>query len=146
MSAAPQPKVLIVYYSLTKQTGRVADAMTQALEARGCEVTEALIGFTDERWDPKLSQFPMKRPIPQIGSILMAQLSHKTGDPDPARATTGDYHLPPSRAMSAQCRRVSHAAARFEPCELLNIGCTDDTRRIAARATPKATLEPGRRG
>ncbi|HUL86093.1 MAG TPA: flavodoxin family protein [Actinomycetota bacterium] len=94
MSAAPQPKILIVYYSLTKQTGRVADVMTQALEARGYEVTEALIEFTDERWVPKLSQFPMERPIPQIGSILMAQLRHKTGEIRiPPGAATGDYDL-----------------------------------------------------
>ncbi len=94
MSAASQPKVLIVYYSLTKQADRVADVMTQVLEAKGHEVTEALIEFTDERWVPKLSQFPMKRPIPKIGSILMAQLRHKTGEIRiPPGATTGDYDL-----------------------------------------------------
>ena len=66
MNGETKPRVLLVYYTLTKQSGRVADAMTQELEARGCEVAKALIEFTDERWVPKLSQFPMKRPIPQI--------------------------------------------------------------------------------
>jgi flavodoxin len=89
-----KPKVLIVYYTLTKQTGRVADAMASALAARGCAVTKALIGFTDERWVPKLSQFPMHRPFPQIASILTAQLRHKTGEIRvPPEAEAGDYDL-----------------------------------------------------
>jgi flavodoxin len=94
MSEATKPKVLIVYYTLSKQSGRVADAMAKALEARGCEVTNAMIEFTDERWVPKLSQFPMKRPIPQIASILPAQLRHKTGEIGiPPEAQAGDYDL-----------------------------------------------------
>ena len=94
MSAETKPRVLIVYYTLTKQSGRVADAMAKALEARGCEVTKAMIEFTDERWVPKLSQFPMKRPFPQIASILPAQLRHKTGEIRiPPEAQAGDYDL-----------------------------------------------------
>jgi flavodoxin len=86
--------VLIVYYTLTKQSGRVADAMAEAFEARGCEVTKALLEFTDERWVPKLSQFPMKHPFPLIASILPAQLRHKTGEIRiPAEAEAGDYDL-----------------------------------------------------
>jgi flavodoxin len=86
--------VLLVYFTLSKQTGRVAEAMARALEARGCDVTKALIEFTDQRWVPKLSQFPMKHPMPQIGSILMAQLRHKTGEIRiPPEAQTGDYDL-----------------------------------------------------
>jgi flavodoxin len=89
-----KPKVLIVYYTLTKQSGRVADAMAKALEARGCDVTKAVIEFTDERWVAKLSQFPMKRPMPQIASILPAQLRHKTGEIRiPPDAQAGDYDL-----------------------------------------------------
>ena len=94
MSAEAKPKVLIVYYTLSKQSGRVADAMAKALEARGCDVTSAMIEFTDERWVPKLSQFPMKRPFPQIVSILPAQLRHKTGEiRTPPEAQSGDYDL-----------------------------------------------------
>jgi flavodoxin len=89
-----KPKVLIVYYTLTKQAGRVADAMATALEAHGCDVTKALIEFTDERWVPKLSQFPMDRPFPQIASILTAQLRHRTGEIRiPPEAEAGDYDL-----------------------------------------------------
>jgi flavodoxin len=94
VSGETRPKVLIVYYTLTKQAGRVADAMATALEARGCEVTKTMIEFTDERWVPKLSQFPMKRPVPQIASILPAQIAHKTGEIRiPPDAQEGDYDL-----------------------------------------------------
>lgn len=94
MNGESKPKVLIVYYTLTKQGGRVADAMAMALEARGCDVMTALIEFTDERWVPKLSQFPMDRPFPQIASILTAQLRHKTGEIRiPPEAEEGGYDL-----------------------------------------------------
>lgn len=94
MSVEPKPKVLVVYYTLSKQTGRVADAMVAALTARGCDATKAAIEFTDERWVPKLSQFPMKRPMAQIPSILPAQLRHKTGEIRiPPEAEAGDYDL-----------------------------------------------------
>ena len=94
MSPNGRPKVLIVYYTLTKQSGRVADAMAKALEARGCDVTRALIEFTDERYLPKLSQFPMKRPMLQIPVILPAQLRHKTGEIRiPPEAEQGEYDL-----------------------------------------------------
>jgi hypothetical protein len=46
--------VLIVYFTLSKQAGRVAEAMAQEFDARGCEATKALIEFTDQRWVPKL--------------------------------------------------------------------------------------------
>jgi flavodoxin len=94
MSGESRPNVLIVYYTLTKQTGRVVDAMADAFEASGCAVTKALIEFTDQRWVPKLSQFPMKRPFPQIASILIAQLRHKTGEIRiPPEAEAGEYDL-----------------------------------------------------
>ena len=94
MNSEPKSKVLIVYYTLTKQSGKVVDAMAKALEARGCEVAKALIEFTDERYVPKLSQFPMKRPMMQIPVILPAQLRHKTGEiVIPPEAQAGEYDL-----------------------------------------------------
>ena len=94
MSTDAKPKVLVVYFSLTHQSARVAEAMAEALTARHCDVTTAAIEFTDERWVGKLSQFPMKRPVPQIASILLAQLRHKTGEIRiPPEAQTGDYDL-----------------------------------------------------
>jgi len=92
-SGEAKPSVLIVYHTYTKQSGRVVDAIAEALEARGCEVTQALVELTDERWVPKLfSQFPLKHPAAQISHILTAQLRHKTGEIRvPAEAQSGDY-------------------------------------------------------
>ena len=68
--------------------------MAKQFEARGCEATKALLEFTDQRWVPKLSQFPTKRPFPQISSILIAQLRHQNGEIRiPLEAETGDYDL-----------------------------------------------------
>jgi hypothetical protein len=53
-----------------------------------------MIEFTDQRWMQHLSQFPMKRPMAQIATILPAQLRHKTGEIRiPAQAQAGDYDL-----------------------------------------------------
>jgi flavodoxin len=94
VNAETKPRVLVVYFSLTQQTARVAEAMAHALEARGCDVANTSIEFIDERWVPKLSQFPMNRPMLQIPSILPAQLRHKTGEIRiPPEAQTGDYDL-----------------------------------------------------
>jgi flavodoxin len=94
VSEATKPRVLIVYHTVTKQSDRVATAIARELEARGCDVTKAMIEFTDGRWVQKLSQFPMKRPMAQIASILPAQARHKTGEIRiPAEAQAGDYDL-----------------------------------------------------
>ncbi len=94
MSNDTKPKVLLVYFTLTKQSGRVADAMAEAFEARGCAATKAPIEFTDERWVEKLSEFPMKHPMLSIPSILPAQARHKTGEIRiPPEAQAGDYDL-----------------------------------------------------
>ena len=94
MNTETKPKVLVVYFSLTKQSARVAEAMTRAFTARGCDVSGARIEFTDKRWMPKLSQFPMKHPVPTLASILMAQLRHKAGEIRiPLEAQAGDYDL-----------------------------------------------------
>lgn len=94
MSVEAKSRTLVVYLSLTQLTARLAEAMEKALAARGCDVTKAKIESTDERWLPKLSQFPMKRPIPRIASILPAQIRHTTGEIRiPPEAQTGDYDL-----------------------------------------------------
>ena len=94
MSTDPKPKVLVVYFSLTHQTARVADAMAEALEARGCDVAKAPHRVHRRTLGPPLSQFPMKHPIRQLATILPAQLRHKTGEIRiPAEAQAGDYDL-----------------------------------------------------
>ena len=95
MSGETKPRVLIVYFTYTKQSGRVVDAIAEELEVRGCEVTKAPIEFTDERYLPGLfSQFPLKHPISQVGTMLIPQLRHKTGEIRiPAEAQAGNYDL-----------------------------------------------------
>jgi len=94
VNAEAKPSVLIVYFTLTKQSGRVADAMAEAFEARGCDATKAQLEFTDERWVHHLKQFPMKHPIRQLATILPAQARHKTGEITiPPEAQSGDYDL-----------------------------------------------------
>ena len=94
LNGESKPKVLIVYFTLTKQVGRVVDAMAKEFEARGCDVTNAKIEFTDERWVAKLSEFPMKRPMANLATVLPAQLRHKTGEIGiPPEAQSGDYDL-----------------------------------------------------
>ena len=94
MNTHAKPRVLIVYYSLTQQSAKVAEAIAAALSARHCDVTTASIEFTDARYMPKLDRFPMTHPFPQIGKMLPAQLRHKTGEIRiPAEAEAGDYDL-----------------------------------------------------
>ena len=94
VSDETKPSVLIVYFTLTKQVGRVADALAQAFEARGCDVARASLEFTDERWVHHLKEFPMKHPIRQLVTILPAQARHETGEIQvPPEAQSGDYDL-----------------------------------------------------
>ena len=95
MNQRTKPKLLIVYFTYTKQSGQVTDAIAKQLEARGCDVTKAMIEFTDERYLPKLfSQFPLKHPIFQVSTMLIPQLRHRTGEISiPAEAQSGDYDL-----------------------------------------------------
>jgi flavodoxin len=94
VSGETKPRVLIVYYTVTKQSSKVADAVAKELESRGCEVTKSMIEFTDERWVPKLSEFPMRRPMANIATVLPAQIRHKTGEIRiPLEAQSGDYDL-----------------------------------------------------
>jgi flavodoxin len=94
VNAGRQPKILFVYYTLSRQTGRVVDAMAAAATARGCGVTTALIDFTDEKWTRHLTGVPMKHPMPQISSILVAQRRRQTGEIKiPPEAQQADHDL-----------------------------------------------------
>jgi hypothetical protein len=42
-----RPRVLLLYYSHTQQSQRVSEAMAETLRGRGCDVSQAAIGFTD---------------------------------------------------------------------------------------------------
>lgn len=89
-----KPRVLIVYYSHTKQAQRVSDAMTATLQERGCDVTHASIEFTDPHYAKNFSVFPFRHAVFSILPLLLPQLRRKTGEiriPDEAKQ--GDYDL-----------------------------------------------------
>jgi menaquinone-dependent protoporphyrinogen IX oxidase len=88
------PRVLLLYYSYTGQSQKVLEAAGEVFRARGCEVAEAAIEFTDQRYAEKFSRFPMRRVWPDMLSVLGAQKRGETGEisvPDEAR--DGEYDL-----------------------------------------------------
>jgi hypothetical protein len=92
-SGAPGgPRVLFVYYTLSQQARRVAKAMTATFRTEGCEVTEAVIEFTDKRYVKQFNHFPWKH------------AEHlPVGRPAPAPAPGHGSGLP-GRALSALAR------------------------------------------
>jgi len=94
MEPAPVPRVLLVYYSHTHQSQRVAEVIADVLRERGCDVSAAEIEFTDPRYLEKFSRFPFKHAVFDLLAVLPAQVFRKTGEisiPEAARA--GDYDL-----------------------------------------------------
>ena len=88
------PRVLFVYYTLSQQAARVAKAMTDTLTAEGCQVTEAVLEFTDKRYTKTFDHFPWNHPFASLVRMLPAQLRRAKGEigiPEAARA--GDYDL-----------------------------------------------------
>jgi hypothetical protein len=84
----------MVYYSHTKQAKRVSEAMTAVLEARGCDVTQASIGFTDPKYSKNFTTFPFKHAVFSILPLLWPQLRRKTGQIQiPGEAGKSDYDL-----------------------------------------------------
>jgi hypothetical protein len=73
------PKVLIVYYSFTKQTEHAAQTMASRLTQRGATVTTSNIEFTDAHYGKRFGKYPMDFPLPKIFSMLPAQARKKTG-------------------------------------------------------------------
>lgn len=93
-TGATRPRVLIVYYTYTQQSRLVAEAMGEALQARGCEVRQASLGFTDKRWSERFTRLPLKHAILDIIGMLPAQLRGATGEIEiPEDARDGNYDL-----------------------------------------------------
>jgi len=92
--APRKPQVLFVYYTYTQQSKLVANAMADVLRGRGCEVSQASIGFTDKRWAERFTRLPLKHAILDIVGMLPAQLRGATGEIEiPDEAREGDYDL-----------------------------------------------------
>jgi hypothetical protein len=91
MDPASQPTVTFAYFSYTKQTKRVMDAMAEVFRQRGWNVQDAPIGFTDHRWAPRFSTFPL--PMLKLLGMFLPQLRGATGEiviPEAAGQTGSD--------------------------------------------------------
>src|SRR5277367_2817647 len=91
---AIKPKVMFVYYTYTKQTLKVVEAMSEVLRERGCEVQHAQIDLTDKRYTARFHEFPMPHAFRELITMIPAEIFRKTGEisiPDEARG--GDYDL-----------------------------------------------------
>ena len=89
-----RPKVLFVYYTYTKQTLKVVEAMSEVLRERGCDVEQAALDLTEKRYTARFHEFPMPHPFRELVAMIPAEIFRKTGEisiPDQARE--GDYDL-----------------------------------------------------
>ena len=89
-----KPRVLFVYYTYTQQSLRVVEAMSEVLRERGCDVAQAGIEFTDERWADRFTRFPLRHAFLDVVGMLPAQLRRATGEIRiPREAQEGEYDL-----------------------------------------------------
>jgi menaquinone-dependent protoporphyrinogen IX oxidase len=89
-----QPAVLCVYYTYTKQTLKVLEAMAEVLRARGCAVTFAPIELTDPRYEARFRQFPMPHPYREVFGMIPAELRRRPGQIKiPDEVTQREYDL-----------------------------------------------------
>jgi len=89
-----KPRVLLVYFSHTEQAKKVSDAMAEVLRARGCDVSQAGIQFTDPHYAKNFKVFPFRHAVFGILPLLWPQLRRKTGQIGiPEAAKQGDYDL-----------------------------------------------------
>jgi menaquinone-dependent protoporphyrinogen IX oxidase len=88
------PRVLLVYFTYTQQSLKVAEVIAEVLRERGCEVRLAGIELTDSRYAERFTRFPLRHAYRDIFGMLPAQLRGATGEiriPDGARE--GEYDL-----------------------------------------------------
>src|SRR3954452_14009843 len=85
-------RVLILYYSYTRQTQLVAEAMAEVLSDQGCQVQQAAIALTDRRYADRFDRFPL--PFRKLVGMLPAQARHAVGEIQvPDEVSKGEYDL-----------------------------------------------------
>jgi menaquinone-dependent protoporphyrinogen IX oxidase len=93
-SGASRPRVLLVYFTYTQQSVKVAEAMAVVFRNRGCEVQMADIEFTDSRYAERFTRFPLRHAYLDIFGMMPAQVRGVTGEIRiPEAASDGDYEL-----------------------------------------------------
>jgi menaquinone-dependent protoporphyrinogen IX oxidase len=94
MNSQPRRSVLFVYFTYTKQTLKVIEAMSEVLRERGCDVQLAAIELTDSRYAERFTRFPLRHVYRDLFGMIPAQLRAATGEIRiPEEATGGDYDL-----------------------------------------------------
>jgi menaquinone-dependent protoporphyrinogen IX oxidase len=93
-AGATGPRVLFVYFTYTQQSLKIAEAMSEVLRERGCDVQLASIEFTDGRYAERFTRFPFRHPYRDLFGMIPAQLRGATGEIRiPEQASGGDYDL-----------------------------------------------------
>ena len=97
----PGPRVLLLSYSYTGQSARVAGVMAGVFRARGFEVQSAAIEFTDPRYTKLFSRFPLRHAYLDVFRMLVPQLRRATGEIHvPEIVAEGEYDLLIGRSSS----------------------------------------------
>lgn len=79
MATAVNKRVLFVSYTYTQQARRVTEAMTDTLEAGGCDVTTAKIELADKRWPKNFFEVPDEQRVHRCAED--ASCTDAQGDP-----------------------------------------------------------------
>ncbi len=93
-SGKSRPRVLVVYFTYTQQSLKIADAMSEVLQERGCDVELASIEFTDSRYAERFTRFPFRHLYRDLFGMIPAQMRGATGEIRiPKPASGGAYDL-----------------------------------------------------
>jgi len=94
MNAKPTPSILFVYFTYTKQTLKLVEAMSEVLQQRGCDVRRAVIEFDEPRYAKRFETFPMPHPFREVLGMIPAELRRRPAKIGiPAIVTERDYDL-----------------------------------------------------
>src|SRR3954454_23290640 len=94
MSTSHEPSILVVYFTYTKQTLKVVDAISDVLQGRGCAAHRAVIEFEDPRYAKRFETFPMPHPFREVLGMVPAELRRRPAKIGiPTTVTERDYDL-----------------------------------------------------